>query len=50
MDVNPVKPVPIIQPARKVQRESHERDHPSQAKKRTRDDEDDGSKRIDTYA
>ncbi len=53
MDVNPLKPVPVIPPPRNVphERPDRERKKPgSRPKDANRDDEDDDSKRIDTYA
>ena len=51
MDVNTVKPVPVVQPPRKVERERHDRDQKRRPAEDTdRGDEDDGGKGIDTYA
>jgi hypothetical protein len=53
MDVNPLKPVPVVQPPRKVEREREDRERGKErapAKKIEQDDQDDAGKRIDTYA
>ena len=54
MDVNPIKPVPVVQPPRKVQRERQDRErekgHNTAEHAVDTDERDDGSKRIDTYA
>jgi len=53
MDVNPIKPIPVVQKARKVEheRKGSERNHERSPSDNVEQDEtDDGSKRIDTYA
>lgn len=53
MDVNSVKPVPVVQKPRKVERERQRRERGqrhTEPEVIENDDSDDGSKRIDTYA
>ena len=54
MDVNPIRPVPVVQPPRKVERERQDKgrnkDHSAEEDAVDTDERDDGSKRIDTYA
>ena len=53
VDVNPLKPIPVVQPPRKVERRRQQRE-PSREhtapEELDQDKNDDGSKRIDTYA
>jgi hypothetical protein len=53
MDVNLIKPVPVVQPAHKVKRGRRDRDpgrERSEQEDANRDDKDNDRKRIDTYA
>lgn len=53
MDVNPIKPIPVVQPPRKIERERQRRGRDREHKAPTtveHHEDDDGSKRIDTYA
>ena len=51
MDVNPIKPVPVVQPPRKVDREPREQEREKDRNHREEvEQEDDGTTGIDTYA
>ena len=53
MDVTPLKPIPVVQRPRKVERERQQREpkrDQTASEEIEHDEDDDGRKRIDTYA
>ena len=54
MDIRPIKPVPVVQPPRKIEREREEEHHKQNEKRGHEDDienkDDEDIDHIDTYA